>query len=501
VEAATGTVVPPGLTSAGRRPDESPHRADGLELIGEIPGSGYRQSPALARRRDGQVIKLTGLLYQLIDSIDGSRNYDELAVELTRRVGKRATARDVRYLVEHKLRPLGVLREPDGSQPAVARANPLLALGLRAVLSKPELTGRLTAPFVWLFSPLIVSPVVAGFALTSWWLFTEQGLASAIHQAFYDPLMILVVWALIVLAAAFHEIGHAAACRYGGARPGVMGAGLYLAWPVFYTEVSDAYRLDRRGRLRVDLGGLYFNAIFALLTAGVFAVTGADAVLLVIALLLVQMVRQLAPFIRADGYHIVADLIGVPDLFAHIKPTLLGLLPTRWGRGESSRLKPWARVLVSAWVLIIVPLLAGMLVYFTLILPRLAATAWDSMGLEWAAATASWRDEDPAALVVSLLSVALVALPVVGIAYMLLRFARRTATRTWAATADRPLLRTQALLVAAGLVALVSWAWWPSDRYEPITHPWRRVRRGAGRGTQRIRSGAERAGGGNWPTD
>ena len=48
-------------------------------------------------------------------------------------------------------------------------------------------------------------------------------------------------------------------------------------WPAFYTDVTDAYRLDRAGRLRTDLGGLYFNAIFALATFGVWALTGVEA--------------------------------------------------------------------------------------------------------------------------------------------------------------------------------------------------------------------------------
>ena len=80
--------------------------------------------------------------------------------------------------------------------------------------------------------------------------------------------MILALWAMIVVSAAFHEFGHAAACRYGGATPGAMGAGLYLVWPAFYTEVTDSYRLGRAGRLRVDLGGLYFNAVFTVAVRG-----------------------------------------------------------------------------------------------------------------------------------------------------------------------------------------------------------------------------------------
>ena len=39
------------------------------------------------------------------------------------------------------------------------------------------------------------------------------------------------------------------------------------------------------------------------------------------------MVKQLSPVIRADGYHILSDATGVPDLYAHIGPTLRRLLP------------------------------------------------------------------------------------------------------------------------------------------------------------------------------
>ena len=336
-----------------------PVRARSVQLLGAHGASGYREAPTIVRRGDGQLVKLTPLLYQLFEAIDGRRGHEELAVELGRRTGREATADDVRFLIENKLRRLGVLQEPDGLEPEVARANPLLVLRPRFTITKPQLTGLLTAPFLWLFKPLVMIPLLLAFAATSAWLLIEKGLSSALHQAFYEPGLILVIWALVVLSAAFHEIGHAAACRYGGARPGVMGGGLYLIWPAFYTEVSDSYRLDRRGRLRVDLGGLYFSAIFAVATAGLWRFTGVDALLLVIALQLLQMVRQLVPFIRADGYHIVADLVGVPDLFAHIKPTLLGMLPTRLGRPQHQVLKPWARAVVTGWVLITVPALVA----------------------------------------------------------------------------------------------------------------------------------------------
>lgn len=490
MNAAHGTVVPSGLESAdevpphvkpaGRRcaappaaggatgEEAIPERAAGVELIGEMPGTGYRRAPAIARRGDGQLVKLTPLLHLLFGAIDGRRSYRDLAAELSRRSDRQAGPGHVAYLVEQKLRPLGLLAGAEGAETKLERANPLLALRLRFVISNPVLTSRLAAPFTWLFRPAIATPLVAAFALLTWWLLFDKGLAGALHQAFYEPLMILVIWGLVIASAAFHEIGHAAACRYGGARPGVMGAGLYLIWPVFYTEVSDAYRLDRRARLRVDLGGLYFSAIFALATAALWLLTRQDAILLVIAAQLLQMVRQLAPFIRADGYHVLADLTGVPDLFAQIKPTLAGLLPTRWGRPQDSALKPWARALVSGWVLVVVPVLVAILGYLVLFLPRLAATAWDSMGRQWDLAHTYWGEGDPAGVIVAVISIGLVALPVIGISYLFWRLASRTATRVWRATDGRPLPRAASILAAGAIAGVLAWAWWPGDQYQPI---------------------------------
>ncbi len=174
------------------------------------------------------------------------------------------------------------------------------------------MTRRITAPFAALFTPLVVAIVVLAFALISGWVLFTKGLGSATHQAFDQPILLVVVFAITIFSAGFHEFGHASACRYGGATPGAMGTGLYLVWPAFYTDVTDSYRLGRAGRLRVDLGGLYFNALVTVAMFVVWLVTGWDALLLILAAQLLQMVRQLAPMVRFDGYHVLADLTGSP---------------------------------------------------------------------------------------------------------------------------------------------------------------------------------------------
>ena len=91
--------------------------------------------------------------------------------------------------------------------------------------------------------------MLAALVAVSWWVLFEKGLASATHEAFDKPGLLLLVVVVTVLSAGFHEFGHAAAARRGGATPGAMGAGIYLVWPAFYTDVTDSYRLGRWGRV------------------------------------------------------------------------------------------------------------------------------------------------------------------------------------------------------------------------------------------------------------
>jgi putative peptide zinc metalloprotease protein len=437
-------------------------------MLGPVAGSGYRRQPSLVRRADGQTIQVTPLLYEVLVQTDGRRGYAEIASAVGERMSRLVTPEDIHYLIDVKLRPLGVLRRTDGTQPTVKKLNPLLGLRLRKVVSNPHVTRRITAPFVGLFRPLVVILFLLAFGLTSSWVLFEKGLASAAHQAFYEPGMLLLVFALTTVSAAFHEIGHAAASRYGGALPGSMGVGLYLVWPAFYTDVTDSYRLGRGGRLRVDLGGLYFNAIFAVATLGLWAATGWDALLLLVPAQLLHMVFQLVPFVRFDGYHILADLTGVPNLFAHIKPTLLHLLPTRWGKREPKVLRPWARAVVTLWVLAVVPILTLAFLVMVEVLPRVAATAWDSLGLRWDLVGEGWTNGAASEVTVALLSMAAVALPVLSMSYLLVRVVRRGWLRVWRATAGHRARRTLAVIAGVTGIALLAWAWWPQGQYRPI---------------------------------
>jgi putative peptide zinc metalloprotease protein len=438
-------------------------RAAGIELLGDVDGSGYKEGAALVRRADGQVVHLGPLMFALLELVDGRRSPDELAEALSEKLGRGCDVEHVQALAQ-KLAAQGLLAGTEHNAPE--RSNPLLALRCKVLITSEKVTRRLTAPFTFLFHRWIVWPVLAAFVAVVWLVLFREGLAAATADAFDDPNLLVLVFALGVVSAAFHELGHAAACRYGGAKPAGMGFGLYMVWPAFYTDVTDAYRLPRGDRLRVDLGGIYFNTIVSVATGAAWLVWHVDALLLVVGLQLLMIVKNLSPVIRADGYHILADVTGVPDLYAHIAPTLRALVP--WRRREPSALKGRARAVVTIWVLVVVPVLLSLMLGAVLLLPRLLTSVWDS----GRATGASLGDAAAAGDVVSVLAdcVRLVALtlPLLGgflIVRMLVRMAFDWA-RTW--SAGSPVRRVGVTAIAFAALCGSAWAMWPAGQYQPV---------------------------------
>jgi putative peptide zinc metalloprotease protein len=465
--------VQTGVARVARTVDSSssgvPVRAADVVLLGEMAGSGYRTPPALVRRADGQMIQLTRLLYLVLKAIDGQRDHAQIAALVSAGYGRSVSAANVEALVE-RLRPLGLVRGGNGFEPQVRRSNPLLALRFRYVVTDKRRTERITRPFARLFGPLPVVGFVAAFVYLCWWLLFDKGLASAAYEAFHKPGFLLLVFGVTVLSAGFHEFGHAAAARYGGSTPGAMGMGYYLFWPAFYTDVTDSYRLGRGGRIRTDLGGLYFNAIVAVATVVIAELTGYDALLLVVATQILQMVRQLLPTIRFDGYHVLADLTGVPDLYHHIKPTLTGLLPWHWKDRQNRALKLWAQAVITVWCLTVVPLMLVMLTMTVVTLPRVLATARASAEEQWRMLVGGWHDADLVEVLARGLAIIALALPLLGLGLLLWRLVGRIVRSVWRRTAGKPAQRSVATVVALLIIAALGWAWWPDDdRYRPIT--------------------------------
>ena len=390
------------------------------ELLGRYESPGMTDERYLIKRSDGQIVLLTLVLYVIATGMEERHDLETIAANVSDRLGARVSVEAIAQVIDVKLKPLGIM---SGQTVTVAkRQAPLLSLTLRGTLVPAGIVRKLAALFRPLYWIPSVLAALCALGLADWYVFRSHGISSAFTAIGDKPVLFLPVFGLVIAATLFHEIGHATACAYGGGKPGRIGYGIYLVFPAFYTDVTDTYRLPRGDRVRTDLGGVYFNGLFCVVATVVFHFTGYVPIIPAIVLIHVTMVEQMLPFVRLDGYFVLSDLVGVPDLFARIKPSTL--LPGSMRR-NAGQLRPAARRIVTAWVYVTLPVLIVGFGLFIWHLPRLGRDTYNSAQLQWTVADLSYQAHHWAAVALAVISLVLLSVPMLGLLAFVLRVVKR----------------------------------------------------------------------------
>ena len=129
-----------------------------------------------------------------------------------------------------------------------------------------------------------------------------------------DIYMIAGLLAFILLSSFFHELGHASSCKHFGLNHGGIGFGLYLNFPVLYTDVTEVWKLNRKQRCVVNLAGVYFQSYLLVILLIAFLLTSNDILRYLILIMNLGFLMTLNPFFKFDGYWLASDVLGVPNL-------------------------------------------------------------------------------------------------------------------------------------------------------------------------------------------
>ncbi|QDV70403.1 HlyD family secretion protein [Rosistilla carotiformis] len=232
-----------------------------------------------------------------------------------------------------KLQSLGVLSLPANNGPqlyerykqtqkAKMKSLPMQLMSLRIPLARPDaFLDRTASWFGWLFSIWFVPVWLFGLAVAT-------SIVVLRRDEFFQPLNATlttsnVVTLAVVLAIlkVWHELGHGYACKLFGGRVPEMGMILMMGAPLAYVDASAAWTFPRRiHRLIVLVGGMYFESLVAIPAVFVWAFWGPSTLLGSIAYQLVFMATAITvlfnanPLMKYDGYFILSDLLGVPNL-------------------------------------------------------------------------------------------------------------------------------------------------------------------------------------------
>jgi putative peptide zinc metalloprotease protein len=177
------------------------------------------------------------------------------------------------------------------------------------------------------------------------------------------------------------------------------------------------------------------------------------------------ILQQLLPLVRLDGYYVISDLTGVPDMLGRIKPILQSLIPGREADTRVTELKPWVRAVVTGYVCTIVPVLLLSFVLMIAHAPRAFATAYDSAGVQWDKIAAA---PGLAAAATGVVQLALLVLPCMGMLLTGGRVGGRVCRSAWCWSEGEPVRRGVLGVGAVGAVGLAAFVWWPNGDYRPI---------------------------------
>jgi putative peptide zinc metalloprotease protein len=194
-------------------------------------------------------------------------------------------------------------------------------LFIRIPLVRPSAFLERTLPRV---APLWSRPALTFFALLALFglfLVSRQWDAFMASFLYFFSWQGLLAYGVGLFAVKIiHELGHAYTATRFGARVPTMGVSLMVLMPMLYTDTTGAWRLrSRKERLMIDCAGVSAELMVASLSTLIWVILPDGAIRSVFFVLatsswVMSLAINLNPFMRFDGYYVLSDLLGVPNL-------------------------------------------------------------------------------------------------------------------------------------------------------------------------------------------
>jgi putative peptide zinc metalloprotease protein len=251
----------------------------------------------------------------LLRQFDGDKSMSEVITEHIRNHPTSHTPDFLIRLIQKYCVPKGLLIDPgvkyDPPKPASSRSDYLY---LKVELLPSRIVRKMSKPLAFLFNRSVFLTFVPLFIAAQAFFFLSVLPKYRINVNNLQGFDFLKLTLLMTAFALIHEIGHAAALSHYGSSRASIGWGLYITFPVFYTDLSDAWKLPKMQRALVDLGGIYFHGIVAVILCSTLFLAHEPLVVYCFLGVTTQMASSMNPFLRMDAYWVVTDVFGISDL-------------------------------------------------------------------------------------------------------------------------------------------------------------------------------------------
>jgi putative peptide zinc metalloprotease protein len=239
---------------------------------------------------------------QLIEVLKQSDSVESARIRFSEQRGKNLSQEQMEAIINYCIVPILESEKQPSPKPFLVKLD----------LVSANMVAKVSHILKFLFKPLIAGILLAIIVILHISFYISVNTVFVFGQL--DILALLGILGLFILSSCFHELGHAASCQYYGVGHGGVGFGLYLNFPVLYTDVSNVWKLSRKKRLVVNVAGVYFQLIFLIPLLIIYLFFPNSFLKYFIMTVNINFLITLNPFFKFDGYWIISDLLGVPNL-------------------------------------------------------------------------------------------------------------------------------------------------------------------------------------------
>ena len=288
-----------------------------------------------------KVFSFEDVNWGLIGLFDGTRTREQIAEEYNRRHSGAGISLDLVLDYEDSLRRFGLLEQGvaernlallESFKDARREAAQEKAEGFNVFLIPfhvfdPDRFLNRTVKYIrWLWTPPVAAVAAILFLLTAsvfvrnWSVLWRQTieLYSFLKKPFWDAVQFFVILTVI---GAIHEFGHAYVTKIYGGDVHDVGIALFYFTPAFYCDTTDAFLFQNKWhRLWVKTAGIYVESFLCFGATGLWLASYPDTLLHELAYKTMlytgisTVFFNINPAIKSDGYHVVANMLEIPQL-------------------------------------------------------------------------------------------------------------------------------------------------------------------------------------------
>lgn len=278
----------------------------------------------------GQYYKVTWAHALVMRILTPRMSLDELVKQVNARSSLKVTEEDIIEILNESayLGLLAISKSSEDVQQAADRIKTgwlwwllMHYLYIRIPIVNPDTFLQRTLSYV---KPLISKPALIfySFVIISGLFTVLLNFEQYIHTfTYFFNFEGFIAYALtIIIVKILHELGHAYTAKYFNIHVPTMGIAFLVLWPVLYTNVTNAWRLEKRKeRFAISVAGVIVELVLAGLSTLGWAVTEPgiwhSAFFIVSSTTwITSILMNCNPAMRFDGYYLLTDIVGIDNL-------------------------------------------------------------------------------------------------------------------------------------------------------------------------------------------